>query len=1589
MATINGGDGNDSLAGSPEADSIYSGAGNDTILAQAGKDTIAAGTGDDAVYGGDDGDSFIISNAFGNDTIVGGEGGIGDDTIDMRAVTTGATVTYDGVESGSIVSGSDTITFSEVEQLWLSSSTDSLDGTASTANLAVRGMDGNDTLVGGSGNDWLDGGQDNDVIYGGEGKDNLGGDYGNDTVHGGFGNDTVQGSFGNDSLSGDDGNDYVYGGFGDDTVLAGDGDDTLGGGRNNDLVDGGSGSDSIFYETSLGTDTILGGEGGSDEDTLAAVSYMSNAVTVTYSGNEAGTLVEGVNTITFSGIEHQYLTLGDDSVDATLDGSSSGFRGGAGADTIRAGSGNDTIDGGTGNDSLDGGSGSDRFLVSDGFGTDTIIGGEGGTDLDTIDLGGLTGAVTATISATESGSISLGANTISFSQIEALTLTGYGDALTVVNSPATGMVINSGAGNDSISVRRSGNVVDGGSGDDSLFAADGQNTLIGGDGNDTLTFGFNGRGMMDGGAGNDLLSGYAGNDHILGGAGDDTIATGGGGSDTLFGGAGADVFKVHYVNGTPGDSLGDATIDGGEEDAAVDTVDFSAHKQGVTVTYIGAEEALFTDGVDAGQFTGIERVVLTDFADSVTGGVGDDSIEAGAGNDTLDGGSGNDTIVGGDGNDRLYGGAGNDRLEGGAGGDWFYTDAGADTMLGGTGRDLYYAEDGFDGDVINFGGHEIVVDNGDYSEYLSFYDVTTSVDIFFTSATGGTGTSGAGDSLSFSNVDGFEGAWSVGGTFDAQLAGFGVTFFDYGGVTSVVGSGYGDLLVAYGADPLGITDRHYDGGAGNDTIDTGDGNDTILGGDGNDNIFARDGNDSIDGGSGNDTIFGGLGGDTIAGGDGDDYIDGGDGDDFLTTGLGQDTLIGGAGNDTLMNSAGDDSLVGGAGDDSIVATLGNDTLEGGDGNDTLDGGADNDSLSGGAGDDVLEGGSGDDYMDGGDDQDRFILRDGFGTDTIIGGEGGVDFDTIDLSALTVAVTVTYTGSEAGTISDGTNTITFSEIEHLNLTDGSDTVDAVTNWADAIHVDGRGGDDSIEGGVSLVAGDTLIGGAGNDTLRGWDGDDTLIGGDGNDVLTGDQGSDSLEGGAGNDQLSSYGGAATLSGGDGSDLFSIFDSSVAFGGTPGIDGVVIDGGEGGSDQDLVSLASFATGATVTFTADEDGTIAAGGETASFSNIEAFYGSNSDDLFDATATYSGLIGDTPGVIIYALSGNDTVMGGRGGDTLDGGDGADSIDGGYGDDTLSGGSGADTISGGLGNDTIDGGAGDDVFTYAAGDGADTITDFNSGNSGALNDGDTTNNDFIDLSAFYDDIFELRADFADDGILNQSNATDPGGDAVDYSNNAQFAPGDGLTFQGANQSSFATDNTGVVCFAAGTLILTPSGKVPIERLRPGDLVVTMDNGPKPLVWIGKRRLDALELNRMPHLKPVEIKPGAFGDHGALVVSPQHGLLLRLEKEQVMVRAKHLAELQSGAVRIKKGCRSVTYYHLLFEQHEVIFSNGLPSESFFPGTEAIKTLDSGSYVELITLFPSLSSEHGKDGVLRNYAQTARGFLRRKDIPAEISALRPL
>ncbi|WP_425052999.1 Hint domain-containing protein [Psychromarinibacter sp. S121] len=200
---------------------------------------------------------------------------------------------------------------------------------------------------------------------------------------------------------------------------------------------------------------------------------------------------------------------------------------------------------------------------------------------------------------------------------------------------------------------------------------------------------------------------------------------------------------------------------------------------------------------------------------------------------------------------------------------------------------------------------------------------------------------------------------------------------------------------------------------------------------------------------------------------------------------------------------------------------------------------------------------------------------------------------------------------------------------------------------------------------------------------------------------------------------------------------------------------------------------------------------------------------------------------------------------------------------------------------------------------------------------------------------------------------------------NFTYSVEDGL---GHTDTGFVTVST-VPCFVTGTMIRTPNGEVPVERLRVGDLVETQDNGPQPLRWIGRRVTEAAG-----DFAPIHIDANTFGDHRPLRVSPQHRVLIRdvlsellFGEPEVLVAAKHLVNGRS--VRQVVG-GTVEYVHLLFDAHEVVFSEGLPTESFLPGPQTTALFEAEILDEICTLFPELDPRTG-DG----YGPAARRTLK--------------
>ncbi len=178
------------------------------------------------------------------------------------------------------------------------------------------------------------------------------------------------------------------------------------------------------------------------------------------------------------------------------------------------------------------------------------------------------------------------------------------------------------------------------------------------------------------------------------------------------------------------------------------------------------------------------------------------------------------------------------------------------------------------------------------------------------------------------------------------------------------------------------------------------------------------------------------------------------------------------------------------------------------------------------------------------------------------------------------------------------------------------------------------------------------------------------------------------------------------------------------------------------------------------------------------------------------------------------------------------------------------------------------------------------------------------------------------------------------------------------------------VCFTAGTMITTREGEKRIEDICVGDRVVTRDNGVQTVRWIGSRHLAMPQSSKQWHLSPVRIKAGALGNGLPVrdtVFSPNHRILLsHPEIELISGHGEVFAEAKKlvGKNGIEADRVSqVTYFHMMFDQHEVVLSNDMWSESFLPGPVAVGNLDANQRNELFDVFPELNTPFGPESVL--------------------------
>ena len=353
-------------------------------------------------------------------------------------------------------------------------------------------------------------------------------------------------------------------------------------------------------------------------------------------------------------------------------------------------------------------------------------------------------------------------------------------------------------------------------------------------------------------------------------------------------------------------------------------------------------------------------------------------------------------------------------------------------------------------------------------------------------------------------------------------------------------------------------------------------------------------------------------------------------------------------------------------------------------------------------------------------------------------------------------------------------------------------------------------------------------------------------------------------------------------------------------------------------MLDATTFTANTTLNLTSPETGTLSDGTSTASFTQIEVFKLGAGNDTVNGSSGADSLDTGAGNDVIAAGAGDDTISGAAGNDGIDGGLGNDLLYGGAGNDTFAGGAGADSLFGGDDRDTFFGGAGDRIDGGAGGDDSDVL--------------DLSSYGFAATNILYDP-------------LNHENGT------------VEFLDAAG---QVTGTLSFSNIEKVIACFTAGTLVLTEQGKVAVEDLALGDLVLTRDNGFQPIRWIGRRDLSAAQLAAAPQFNPVCIAQGAMGrgmPDRDMQVSPQHRMLISTPRAdplfgepEVLAAAIHLIGVP-GITRAGPG--RISYFHILFDEHQLVCADGAWSESFQPGRSSLAGLDSAQRQEIFALFPQL------------------------------------
>ena len=1092
--TITGGADNDTLVNSANDDFLDSGAGDDLISLGGKNNTVRGGTGNDTIYNDGKEQTYYYFDGDGNDTIIGFNEG---DTISIaEGKYTSAKSGNDVIIK--VGAGSITLKNASGKTLNINGVPNIVEPVDTTpVALNVKNTVNNTLIAGTSLDDTIGNLGDRVTIDGGAGADsvyNEGGDYsyielgaGNDSLYGysnygvtvdaGDGSDTITGSYYKSSKIGAGaGSDYLsLSGGTNNTIEGGAGDDSVYNSGATVKIYAGAGNDTVYNDFVFNSYIELGGGndslyGYSNYGVTVDADDGSDTITGDYYGSSKINAGAGSDYLSFSGGINNTIEGGADNDRISLSGAIwSNFK-----NTIKGGTGNDTIY----SNSLS--SYGNLYQYASGDGSDTIY---GFTTADTLHI--TSGSYSTTRSGNDfivnvgSGSIVLknifdnyhkvhvrnssgtvaiyndvkerygtsGADTIINPSINASVAVYGQDGNDYIYNESASVTIYGGAGNDSIDNSGDSVTIDGGAGADriSLYSSDysadsGKNTIAGGAGDDTVYLNsattIGNVYVYSTGDGNDTIYNLTSYDTISVGGGYSTTASG---SDVIIK-VGSGSMTLKNVKGTNFKIKGD-----GNSYTETDTVPAGISISNATLTASTAFTGSKIDLADYPTATKVNASALSRGV-SIVGTAAANSLKGGKGADTIFGGAGNDTVSLGGGNDVYVYASGNDLIQDyAAGTDKIKLASASITGASISGSNVVLKTSSGNITVKGGKGKQITVIDKNGNETTNVYPLSTIP---------------AGISIKSSIL-----------TASTAFTGSKIDLADYPTATKVNAS-----ALSRGVSIVGTAAANsLKGGKGADTIFGGAGNDTVSLGGGADVYVYASGNDYIhDYKVGEDKIklaSASITGASISGSNVVLKTSGGN----LTVKNGKNkqlTIIDADGKETsqvypsLLNyddsrssvtlasgftgtlkAADYDSTVkkidasapakvfvnGNAQANTILGSSGADTIYGATGADSISGAAGADKLFGDAGNDTLWGGAGNDTLTGGAGSDTFVYGSSEGKDVIADYASG---DKIKISSGTISKTA-YSGQNVVfTVGSGTLTVKNGKGKSISIVDAS-------------------------------------------------------------------------------------------------------------------------------------------------------------------------------------------------------------------------------------------------------------------------------------------------------------------------------------------------------------------------------------------------------------------------------------------------------------------------------------------------------------------------------------------------------------------------